>query len=66
MIITMVLPANATNVFKEVVTPKVIEYIQKYIQRKKNYSLYVKPIIDEEYPYITGFEFNIIIKIGKE
>lgn len=65
MIITMVLPVNATNVFKEVVTPNVIQYIQKYIQRNNNYSFYIKPIIDADSPYITGFEFNITIKLGR-
>lgn len=47
-------------------TPVLIEYIQKYIQKNNKYSFCIRPILDEDAPYFTGFEFKINIKIGKE
>lgn len=47
------------------VAPYVIENIQKYIQKDRNYTFVLKPILNEDYPYIDGFEFNVILKVGR-
>lgn len=62
----MVLPLQYTQssvIYK--VTPCIIEHIQKYIQKDKNYTFVLKPILNEDYPYIDGFEFNVIFKVGR-
>lgn len=45
--------------------PILLEHIQKYTQKDKNYTFVLKPIFNEDYPYIDGFEFKIEFKIGK-